>query len=58
MRGIGDTIIHDLFSKIVALLEGWPLMRVAMYRKFNSVTSDTPSRAPVITESMSRASEG
>ena len=28
MRGISDTIIHGLFSKI----EGWPVARVATYR--------------------------
>ena len=32
VRGISDTIIHDLFSGIVALPEGWPLVRVATYR--------------------------
>ena len=31
VRGIVDTIIHDLFSEIVALYEGWPRVRVATY---------------------------
>ena len=32
MRGISDTSIQSLFPGIVALLEGWPLARVATYR--------------------------
>ena len=31
-RGISDAIIHSLFSEIVALYKGWPLVRVATYR--------------------------
>ena len=32
MRGKSDKIIHGLFSEIVALKKGWPLVRVATYR--------------------------
>ena len=32
MRGISDTSIHDLLYEIVALQEGWPLVRVVTYR--------------------------
>ena len=32
LRGIKDTHTYSLFSEIVALKEGWPLVRVATYR--------------------------
>ena len=31
MKGISDTFIHNVFSEITALLEGWPLVKVATY---------------------------